>query len=348
MNKPFLLYGSYGYTGQLITEECRRLNLDVILGGRNKQQLAEQSRQTNYPYEVCDINHHHALRKILNKVALVLHCAGPFRYTAEQMVKACLDSGVHYTDITGEYEVFEKLAQCDALARQKNIMVMPGTGFDVVPSDCLAVYLKNQIPDAIHLQLAFTALKGGISRGTRKSMIEGLGYPGKIRKDGRLTDIQPGDKVMKVDFGAFRQTVLCIPWGDVSTAWYSTGIPNIEVYAGASPNLIKWARRMSYLNWLLRMRAVKNYLLRQADKKQGPSPEKIMQGKSYLWGKVWNAKGQSVEARLETLNGYLLTAKTSVLIARKILNQNFKPGFQTPAMAYGPDLIMEIEGTVRF
>lgn len=347
MNKPIALYGSYGYTGRLIAEECHRLHLPVILSGRNKQQLAEQSRLLGYPYEVCELHQDDALRKLLSKVALVIHCAGPFRFTALQMVKACLDTGVHYTDITGEYEVFEKLAQYNAQALLKNMMIMPGTGFDVVPSDCLAVYLKNKLPDASHLQLAFTALKGGISRGTRKSMIEGLGYPGKIRKKGQLTDIQPGDKVMEVDFGTFRQMTLCIPWGDVSTAWYSTGIPNIEVYAGASSNLIKWAKRMHYLNWLLRMRLVKNYLLRQADKKQGPSTEKIMQGKSYLWGKVWNDSGQSVEARLETLNGYLLTAKTSVLIARKILNQNFKPGFQTPAMAYGPDLIMEIEGTLR-
>lgn len=348
MNKPVLLYGSYGYTGRLIAEECRRLNIPVILSGRNKLQLAEQSRLIGYPYEVCEIHQNDALRKLLSKVSLVIHCAGPFRHTAGQMVKACLDANAHYTDITGEYEVFEKLAQYHVQAVQKNIMIMPGTGFDVVPSDCLAVYLKNKLPDATHLQLAFTALKGGISRGTRKTMIEGLGFPGKIRKDGLLTDIQPVNKVMEVDFGAFRQITMCIPWGDIATAWYSTGIPHIEVYAGVSPSLIKWARHMRYLNWLLRMRTVKNYLLRQADKKQGPSPEKIIQGKSYLWGKVWNDQGQSVEARLETLNGYLLTAKTSVLIARKILNQNFKTGFQTPAMAYGPDLIMELEGTARF
>lgn len=348
MNKPIALYGSYGYTGRLIAEECRRLNLPVVLSGRNKQQLAEQSSQTGYPYEVCELHQHKALRKLLGNAALVIHCAGPFRHTATQMATACLDAGVHYTDITGEYEVFEKLAQYNQPARERNVMIMPGTGFDVVPSDCLALYLKNKLPDATHLQLAFTALKGGLSRGTRKSMIEGLGYPVKIRKNGALTDIQPGDKVMEVDFGTFRQMTLCIPWGDIATAWYSTGIPNIEVYAGASANLIKWARRMRYLNWLFKMHMIKNFLLRQADKKHNPSVDRIKEGKSYLWGRVWNEDGISVEARLATLNGYLLTAKTSVVIAQKILNQNFKPGFQTPAMAYGPDLILEIKGTTRF
>ncbi|MDW8330929.1 MAG: saccharopine dehydrogenase NADP-binding domain-containing protein [Cyclobacteriaceae bacterium] len=345
--KTILIYGSYGYTGRLITEECRKQNLNVILSGRNAAQLAEQSRQTGYPFEVCEINDSKALRHLLSKTSVVIHCAGPFRHTAREMVKACLDTGVHYTDITGEYDVFEQLAQLHDEATKRNIMIMPGTGFDVVPSDCLAVHLKNKLPDATHLQLAFTALKGGISRGTRKSMIEGVGHPGKVRKDGKLVDVWPGDKTMEVDFGAFRQMTMCIPWGDVSTAWFSTGIPNIEIYAGVSPKIIKWARLSRYLNSLLRMRIVKSYLLRQADKKAGPAAERIREGKSYLWGKVWNDHGLTVEARLETLNGYVLTAKTSVLVASKIINQNFKAGFQTPAMAYGKDLIMEVEGTQR-
>lgn len=345
---PIMIYGSYGFTGRLIARECRSQNLAVMLSGRNEQQLSEQSKETGYPYEVCNLDDPVKLRTLLSKTALVIHCAGPFRHTAEQMVRACLDTGVHYTDITGEYEVFEKLAQYNEQARERHIMIIPGTGFDVVPSDCLALYLKNKLPDATHLQLAFTALNGGISRGTLKSMIEGLGHPAKIRKNGKLVDVRSGDRVLEVDFGPFRKLTLCIPWGDVSTAWYSTGIPNIEVYAGASANIIKWAKRMRYLQWLFRIRAVKNLLLQRADKKSGPTMEKIASGKSYLWGRVQNPKGKVVEARLETLNGYLLTAKTSVLIATKILNQNFKPGFQTPATAYGADLIMEVKGTTRY
>jgi short subunit dehydrogenase-like uncharacterized protein len=67
-----------------------------------------------------------------------------------------------------------------------------------------------------------------------------------------------------------------------------------------------------------------------------------------LWGKVRNSSGQQAEARLETISGYWLTAKTSVLIAEKILHGNFKPGYQTPAMAYGENLIMEIDGSKRW
>jgi short subunit dehydrogenase-like uncharacterized protein len=343
--EPLLIYGSNGYTGRLIVEACRKQNIDVILSGRDARKLEEQRRTTGYTCQVCTLDDYHTLHRLLSRVKVVIHCAGPFRHTSETMVKACLETGVHYTDITGEYEVFEKLATYDAAARQRGVMVMPGTGFDVVPTDCLAVHLKNKLPDATHLQLAFTALQGGLSRGTRKSMIEGLGYPGKIRREGRLVNLPVGDKVMEVNFGPFTRTTLCIPWGDIVTAWHSTGIPNIEVYAGASARAIAWIKRTRFLNPLLRNRVVKGYLLRKADSMIGPAPEKIMEGSSYLWGRVWNAQGQQAEARLHTPNGYLLTAKTSVLIARYILQQQFTPGFQTPAMAYGADLILKVEGT---
>lgn len=347
--EKIIVYGSYGYTGKLVVEECNRKNLAVVLSGRNEQALKRQSEQSGYPYKTVDINDHAGLVNLLKEGKVVIHCGGPFRHTATKMMNACLEANTHYTDITGEYAVFELLAGYDSQAKQAGLIVIPGTGFDVVPSDCLALHLKNKLPDATHLQLAFTMLKGGLSRGTKKSMTEGLGYGGMIRENGKLIPLPLGDKVMTVDFGEFKMKTLCIPWGDISTAWRSTGIPNIEVYTGATDSMIANARRSRYFNWLLRMKAVKKFMLKQIDKKTGgPSEEKLLTGKSYLWGKVTNASGQYVEARLETISGYWLTAKTSVLIAEKIIQGNFKPGYQTPAMAYGENLVMEIEGTKRW
>lgn len=347
--EKIIVYGSYGYTGKLVVEECKKKNLSVILSGRNEEALKKQSEQSGYPYKTVDIGDHTGLINLLKEGKIVIHCGGPFRHTAKKMIDACLEANTHYTDITGEYEVFELLAGYDAKATQAGLTVLPGTGFDVVPSDCLALHLKNKLPSATHLQLAFTMSKGGLSRGTKKSMTEGLGYGGMIRENGELVSLQLGDKVKDVDFGEFKMKTLCIPWGDISTAWRSTGIPNIEVYTGATAGMIKNAKRSRYLNWLLRMKWVKTLMLKQVDKKPGgPSEEKLLTGKSYLWGKVWNENGEQAEARLETVSGYLLTAKTSVLIAEKILNGNFKTGYQTPAMAYGEDLIMEIEGSKRY
>jgi len=347
-DNTIILYGSYGYTGKLIAKECKAKNLNVILAGRNKDSLETQSKETRYPYEVVDINNSPDLKNLLKKGAVVIHCGGPFQYTAKTMADACLETKTHYTDITGEHQVFELLAGYDKNGKEAGITIMPGTGFDVVPSDCLALHLKNRLPSATHLQLAFTMSKGGLSRGTSKTMTEGLGNGSLIRKDGKLTPINLGEKVLEVDFGSFKAPTLNIPWGDISTAWRSTGIPNIEVYTGATASMIRNAKMSKYFNWLLRQRWVKNYMLKKIDQKPaGPSEEKRNTGRSFLWGKVWAPSGKAVESRLETVSGYTLTAKTAVLIAEKILSGNFKAGYQTPAMAYGADLIMEIGQTKR-
>jgi short subunit dehydrogenase-like uncharacterized protein len=343
--KTIIVYGSYGYTGKLIVQECRRLGLQIILSGRDSHRLARQKLETGYLFETVDLSDTKALIALLEKGTIVIHCAGPFQFTAWQMIEACLKAGTHYTDITGEHQVFEANFKYDEQAKKNGIMLMSGTGFDVVPSDCLALHLKEKLPAATHLQLAF-ASSGGFSRGTSKTMIEGLGYGSTIRVNGTLVNIKTAGKIMDVDFGPFRSKSVCIPWGDIATAFRSTGIPNIEVYAGVGEKTIGFLKASNLLNPLLRNRWVKNLLRNRIDKrKPGPSTEKLATTRSYLWGRVQDGAGGEVQARLETPNGYALTARASVHIAKKILDGHLQPGSITPAMAYGPGLILEIEGT---
>jgi len=345
MPSPIIVYGSYGYTGQLIVEECKVKGIDVILSGRNGEELRKQSEQTGYPFDVVDIQEVTALCKLLEKGAMVIHAAGPFQFTAQLMAEACLITQKHYTDITGEILVFEMMAKLDGKAKAAGITLLPGVGFDVVPSDCLAMHLKNRLPSATSLQLAFASNKGGLSRGTSKTMVEGMGLGGAIRKNGKIIPVPLHEGITEINYGAFQLPSVRIPWGDVSTAFYSTGIGNIEVFRGADKGLIKQVKMSRYVNWLLRMRSVKNYLIKQVDKKPaGPNEERRSKSKMFLWGKVWDAQQERISL-LETVEGYTLTAKTSVLIAQKILAGNVKPGFQTPSKAYGPDLILEVSGS---
>ena len=327
---------------------CKSKKLDIILAGRNKESLQKQSEETGYPFEVVEVSDTPALKNLLSKGALVIHCGGPFQFTVKPMIDACLQTSTHYTDITGEHQVFEMLAGYDQKGKEAGIMIMPGTGFDVVPSDCLALHLKNRLPSATHLQLAFTMSKGGLSRGTARTTIEGLGGGSLIRKNGELISIPLGEKVLEVDFGSFKTKTLNIPWGDISTAWRSTGIPNIEVYMGATDKMIRNARMSKYFNWLLRSRWMKDYARRKIDSKPpGPSDKKRKSGRSFLWGKVWDDAGNECISRIETVNGYTLTALTSVLIAEKIMQINSKTGYWTPSAAFGADLVLEVDNTTR-
>lgn len=343
-----VVYGSYGYTGRLIVDELKKKSFTVILAGRKREALQHQSTETGYAYEVVDVRDSVNLKKLLSKASLVLHCGGPFRFTARQMADACLETKTHYTDITGEWQVFELLAGYDEAAKAAGIQIMPGTGFDVVPSDCLAVHLKKRLPSATHLQLAFAMVPGGMSRGTKKSMTESLGFGGIMRKNNELVPFTLGKDVLDLDFGKFTAKSTRIQWGDISTAWRSTGIPNIEVFAGADEKAISNLKLSNYLGWLLRKRWMKDFILKQIDKgKSGPSEHDLHNGRCYLRGTVWDVEGNIRTSLFNGPNAYLLTAKTAVLIAEKIMDGKFGTGYKTPAMQYGADLVLEINGTVR-
>lgn len=213
-----VIYGSYGYTGTLITKRCREQGLNALLSGRNEVRLAGQSSSTGFPYEACELQDQARLQAMLRKAHIVLHCAGPFQYTAKEMIEACLAARTHYLDITGEYAVFEMLASYHHRAKDSGILVMPGVGFDVVPSDCLALYLKNRLPTATHLQLAFAVSGGGMSRGTIRTVIEGLGKGFVVRRNGELVATDLGELTLDINFGNLTRTTMCIPWGDIATA----------------------------------------------------------------------------------------------------------------------------------
>jgi short subunit dehydrogenase-like uncharacterized protein len=343
--KSFIIYGAYGYTGELIVELCHQKGWKPVLSGRSEDKLKSLAEKFDMPYVVAAIDDLSPLNEVAAKSSLLLNCAGPFSRTFQKVLRYCLDKGLHYTDITGEISVFEAAARANDKAVSKGIMIMPGTGFDVVPSDCLAAFLHQQLPDATHLTLAFKGT-GGLSHGTATTMVENIGSGGAIRKDGIITSVPFAYKTKRIDFNKGPESSTTIPWGDVSTAFYSTGIPNIEVYTAVPESNIRSMKIGNYLGWLLRWGPV-NKLLTSRIPAGGPSAEKRAKSKSYLTGEVVNAKGEKRSARIITLDGYTLTAVMAVNIAEKIMAGNFKAGFSTPSMAYGPDLIMEATGTVR-
>src|SRR5690606_2601806 len=155
MSDNFLIYGANGYTGELITHCAVERGMLPIIAGRNAAAIKSLAEKHGLEYRIFSLDETEKLDAALKEVAMVIHCAGPFSLTSRQMGEACLRTGTHYTDITGEIAVFEACAAVDKKAREAGIMIMPGVGFDVVPSDCLAVHLKNLLPSATHLTLAF-------------------------------------------------------------------------------------------------------------------------------------------------------------------------------------------------
>jgi short subunit dehydrogenase-like uncharacterized protein len=341
----FLLYGANGYTGELILEEALRKGLRPLLAGRSADKIRPLAERHGLEWAAFALDDREALDAALRRTGLVVHAAGPFEQTARPMVEACLRTGAHYTDITGEMGVFEWCAAQGKRAEAAGILLMPGTGFDVVPTDCLAARLRRLQPDARFLRLAFAGAGGGVSHGTAITMVQNLDKGGAVRRDGRIVPVPPAYRTRTIPFSHRSLFAATIPWGDVSTAYYTTGIPNIEVYLSLPPKTVSRMRWMGHLRWLLGLRAVKDLLVAQIRKRpKGPSAEQRENGRSYLWGEVENDRGELLSATLVAPEGYRLTAITAVLVAEKILSGNRKPGFWTPAGLYGEGLIEEAGG----
>lgn len=343
----FLIYGVTGYTGQLVAERAKRLGMTPILAGRDAERTKAIADSLGLDWKAFPLDDSAALDDALKAVDVVLHIAGPFSATSKPMADACLRTKTHYLDITGEIDIFESLAARDAEAKKAGIMLMPGCGFDVVPSDCLAAHMKRLLPDATSLDLAITGL-GKTSRGTAKTGIESLSKGRRARRQNVIIDLDRAEE-RRFDFPTgVTKDGISVSWGDVSTAWHSTHIPNITVFFEATKQLKQLAQMNPVLRFLLSTGLGQAWLKRQVDKRPaGPNEADRKRGYSEILGIARNGKGVEKRAFLRTPEGYTLTALTSLEIVRRIFEGAAKPGFQTPSNVFGPDFILEFEGCER-
>ena len=336
----WMIYGANGYTGELTAREAARRGQHPILAGRSGEKIEPLARELGCEARVFDLE-----KPDLTGVSLVLHCAGPFLHTSAPMVRACLDAGVHYLDITGEIGVFEAVFARDAEARQRGVTLLPGVGFDVVPTDCLAAMLHAQLPDANELWLAFSTRRGGISRGTLKTMIEGLDKGGAIRRDGRIVGVPQLFDVREIPYASGPRLSMTIPWGDISTAYRTTGIPNIRVYSSQSPKAIRQLRWTRHILPLLRFKPLRHMALRYADRHASPTAEQRAASHVDLWGRVVNPRGQEATMTMRVAEGYTFTVLSSLAAVDRVLSAP-KGGAFTPSTFLGKEFVTTISGTV--
>ncbi len=342
-----IIYGATGYTGLLVVGECLAQGMRPVVAGRGAAAVRALAERHGLEWRAAPLDDAMALDRLLAGATVVIHCAGPFSRTSRPMADACLRNRVHYLDITGEIAVFETLAARDAEARAAGVMLLPGAGFDVVPTDCLAAHLKRRLPSATSLALAFHG-GSGLSRGTATTMAENAGGPGAVRRGGRIVPVPPAWRTRRIDFGDKVRLTATIPWGDVSTAFHSTGITDIEVYVAMPPSTVRSLRFSRWIAPLLRTAWVRGRLVDAIRRRApGPTPAERARATAALWGEARDESGMTVASRLRTPDGYTLTAKTAVLAARRVEAGGAVPGFQTPSRAFGADFILEVPGCTR-
>ena len=341
----WMIYGANGYTGELIAREAARRGHQPVLAARNRPTIEALARELGLPARAFSLDDVAAVTEHIQGHALVLNCAGPFSVTAAPMMEACLRAGAHYLDITGEIGVFELPHSLHDRARNAGTVLCPGVGFDVIPTDCVAAALKAALPDATHLALGFDT-RSGFSPGTAKTSVEGLAQGGKVRRNGQIVTVPLAYEVRRIDFGDGEKEAMTIPWGDVATAYYTTGIPNIQVFMPAPPQLIASARRANLIRPLLGLAWVQRLIkARIANTVKGPSEEQRACMPTFVWGEATNARGERKTARIRTANGYSLTIAGSLAVVEYLMSHRPEGGAYTPATLVGVDLVTGLPGS---
>jgi short subunit dehydrogenase-like uncharacterized protein len=350
MTDQWMIYGANGYTGRLVAQLAIARRQRPILAGRDGTAIRALGDELGLPSRVASLTDPVELRNALGEVAVVAHCAGPFALTAAPMVAACLDAGVHYLDVTGEIRVFEHIYGRHGQAEQAGVVLLPGAGFDVVPTDCLAVLLATELPTASTLELAFLA-GGGLSPGTLKTSLRSLPEGNLRRVEGRLRRSAMGEPTRTVDFPSGTRAVAAIPWGDLVSAYRSTGIPNITTYTRlATPGGMAGRAAAAGLGQLLRFGPTRALATGLAIRRvTGPDQARRARSGCEVWGQVRAPDGASRWATLTGPNGYDLTADAVLRAVGYLLAGSgpagpIRPGAQTPATALGAGFVRELDG----
>lgn len=345
LQNEILIYGSYGFTGNLIVDEFQRRGLSVTLGGRNETRLRQQSEKTGLPFLVFGLNSPD-LSDHIGPFKTVLNCAGPFMQTSLRLAKACVNSGINYLNVTGEFEVIEKLSLLDDKAQQNGSVVLPGAGFDVAPTDCLIAFAQNKFPGARTARICLY-FSGRPSRGTLRTAFEQFKEGGIIRARGLLTRVRIAYKSYKIDFRDSVRTCVSIPWGDVSSAFYSTRIPNIEVYLALPRFHVRLAKLGGLLQGLFKHRPFNSMIASWIERQpEGPSLSEREKGSSRIYLTVTDITSRK-SFLLKTPEAYSLTAQIAADAAIRVTAGTVKPGFHTPSTAFGMNYIMKFKGVER-
>lgn len=346
MKSQWMIYGANGYSAQLAIEKAVEQGKKPILAGRNQSVIEALGQQFDLPVRVFDLNSVDKVAEQLADVAVVSHCAGPFSATAEPMMKACIKAGTHYTDITGEGSVFAVGQGLHEQAKKAGVVLMGGVGFDVIPTDCLANFLHQQLPDATDLVMGFDG-KMDISPGTSKTMVEGIAQGMAVRRSGAIKTVGRGFEMRTIDFGLGPKLSSVIPWGDLYTAYWQTNIPNITVYMPFRGSkleillfpLIKLAMSIPF---------VRKRAMDKAGRVTGPSAERRAKNRIHVWGEIKNASGQTVTASIDVPDGYTVTMDGIIMTTSFLRDYQGEGGCYTPSQLMGYQLAEQLPGAGSF
>ena len=337
MSDALVIYGATGYTGRAITRTAVARGLNVTVAGRDANKLRHLAAEFGVAWQALNLQDTEGLIQLFSGACAVLNVAGPFAETAVPVAQACLTAGVHYLDVSGELPSYRALGELNDQAVARNLLMLPGAAFVVAPSDCLALYLKDKVPNAKRLFLGMSAVDS-FSRGTLQAMVRMIARTVVVRRNHRLTGVHVGRLERLFDFGNGARKCAAVSWADVFSAYHSTGIPNIEAYVEADALRAMIYQVHAELAPILRTQPVQS-IVAAVTRLWPQTPGNRHEVTRVITATVEDPSRQSHTASLALPDGYVITPPIAVELAARVLDGDWAPGLRTPAQLYGVELL---------
>ena len=308
-----LVYGASGYTGRMAAAHAKSLGLDVVLAGRGGPALRDLARALGVAYREFSLEDQGTVGRGLDRITAVLNCAGPFMRTAGPLMRAAVQTGVHYLDVAAELDSYRLAEALDADATHAGVMLLPGSGGSVAMLGCLAEHARKRVDDPKQLRIALQ-VSGSMSRGSAISASENMSGHCVARVAGNLEPRNPQD-IEDFDFGEGPRPCFPVTLPDLITIWRATQIPDIGTFVHISEGSFP-SGDLSAMS-------------------DGPSAEERAANRYRASAVVVGADGASAHSVLDTVNGYTFTPMAAAEAARRVLAGETAAGFQVPAVLFG-------------
>lgn len=323
--KKLMIYGAAGYTGRLVSANVKAAGLDFVIAGRQQDEakLLPLASEIDVEYRLFAVDDLPGREAAFADVSVLLNCAGPFIRTAEPLMRACLAAKAHYLDIAAELDSYRLAEKLDGEAKAAGVMLLPGSGGSVAMLGCLAGHAAKRVAAPRSLSIALD-VAGGFSRGSAVSASENVTTECLRRVDGTLIGRSP-EEVRDFDFGYGPATCFPVTLPDLITIWRATHIPNIETFVHVTEGAFPEGDL--------------------AAMPEGPTLEQREANRYHAAVEVIGEDGTVVRSILDTVNGYTFTTMAAAEAARRVVNGEARPGFQTPADLFGDGFAETIADT---
>lgn len=185
-NYDVIIFGATSFVGQIVCEYLHKEYHDETLrwaaAGRSEQKLRSVQREIgaddkSMPLLVADANDPASLVALCQRARVIVSTVGPYALFGEPMVKACVETGTDYCDLTGEPQWIKRMIDAYASkATETGARIVHCCGFDSIPSDLGVHFLQDEAKRTFGqtcstVKMRVKALRGGASGGTIASLL---------------------------------------------------------------------------------------------------------------------------------------------------------------------------------